>query len=133
MGEELNNLFQPYNIGGVTMPYDACDGISIDIHDTKQEIADLEQAVRNNQVSLNLHDQYISELRQQVQDAMLNIIYPGRIASLLLDKIEKFIATNAKVITTDTGLTTKMIEVSQLEGAIKKLREIVQNKEVSSK
>lgn len=127
MGEELNNLFQPYNIGGVAMPYDACDGISIDIHDTKQEIAELEQAISNHQVSLNLHEQYISELRQQIQDAMLNIMYPGRIANLLLDKLEEFLNTNAKVITTNTGLTTKMVEASQLEGAIKKLREVVTN------
>lgn len=127
MGEELNNLFQPYNIGGVTMPYGACDDISIDIHDTKQEIAELEQAISNHQVSLNLHEQYISELRQQIQDAMLNIMYPGRIANLLLDKLEEFLNTNAKVITTNTGLTTKMVEASQLEGAIKKLREVVTN------
>lgn len=93
----------------------------------KQKIDNLESMAISHDSKINYHDSEIHEIKDILNTLVDKIVTPNVIANHALDKLQEFITTNTRVLTDTKGLTTKMVEVSRLEGAIHKIKEVLNN------
>jgi hypothetical protein len=93
----------------------------------KQKIDNLESMAISHDSKINYHDTEIHNIKETLSNIVDKIVTPNVIANQALDKLQEFITTNTRVLTDKQGLTTKMVEVSRLEGAIHKIKEVLNN------
>lgn len=94
---------------------------------TSEDLECLKDVVNHIGMKESQHDREIYEIREEVKEALAIVKYPGLIANRVLDKIEDFIESRKKAMTTPQGLTTEVLSVSELRSALKTLREVVKN------
>ena len=145
MGEQFNNL-DPNQMPltttiediGIYTPYynnQAAVSVKADIDvvqdlknvsdEQKQKIDNLESMAISHDSKINYHDTEIHDIKEILNTLVDKIVVPNVIANKALDKLQEFITTNTRVLTDRQGLTTKMVEVSRLEGAIHKIKEVL--------
>lgn len=95
--------------------------------DNKRDIQRIMDVTQMHEIKLCEQDREIYEIREQVKEALMIVKYPGLIANRMLDKVDSFIAKHKKVLTDKQGLTTEMVEVSQLNEMVRQLREVIKN------
>ena len=96
--------------------------------DNRRDIEDMKNITQMHDMRICQQDREIYEIREKVKEALAIVQYPGLIANRMLDKLCEFVAKHKKVLTDKkTGVTTEMIEVSDLAGAIDKIREVIKN------
>lgn len=93
----------------------------------RQKIDNLESMAISHDSKINYHDTEIHDIKEIINTLVDKIVTPNVIANQALDKLQEFITTNTRVLTDKQGLTTKMVEVSRLEGAIHKIKEVLNN------
>lgn len=91
----------------------------------KRKIDNLESMAINHDSKINYHDVEIHDIKEIISTLVEKIVTPNAIANQALDKLQEFITTNTRVLTDKQGLTTKMVEVSRLEGAMHKIKEVL--------
>lgn len=95
--------------------------------DNKRDIQRIMDVTQMHDIKICEQDREIYEIREQVKEALMIVKYPGLIANRMLDKVDSFIAKHKKVLTDKQGLTTEMVEVSQLNEMVRQLREVIKN------
>ena len=95
--------------------------------DNKRDIQRIMDVTQMHDMRICSQDREIYEIREQVKEALMIVKYPGLIANRMLDKVDSFIAKHKKVLTDKQGLTTEMVEVSQLNEMVRQLREVIKN------
>ena len=95
--------------------------------DNKKDIQRIMDVTQMHDMRIHSQDREIYNIREQVKEALMIVKYPGLIANRMLDKVDSFIAKHKKVLTDKQGLTTEMVEVSQLNEMVRQLREVIKN------
>lgn len=98
------------------------------LEEQQKDIESLKNAMTGLNCRVNNQDNRMWEIQEQIQEALAIMRYPGLIANRMLDKVEQFISKYKKVFTDKkSGKTLEIVEVSQLEGMVRELREVVKN------
>ena len=126
MVSATSTYINPY---GPSVTYsDPVKGINESIEEQTKDIESLKDATVNLNCRMHNIDGQMWEIREKIEEALAIMKYPGLIANRLLDKVDQFIAKYKKVFTEkSSGKTLEVVEVSQLEGMMRELREVVKN------
>ena len=92
-----------------------------------EQIQNLKDIVNVNEVRLLDHEMKLNEIRNKVEETLMIVKYPGLIANRVLDKLDAFIAKHKKGVTDSNGNFVDIIELKDLNDALKQLREVIKN------